>query len=648
MNVGLVQINNSFSKQYYFPYSVGLLQAYLMTYSKRASELKFQLPVFTRLSVTKAVEQLIESDVILFSIYVWNVNLSLEIAKQLKILKPKVKLIFGGPQVPDNSKKFLVEHPFIDIVVHGEGEIVITNLIDNLDTDEWKTVSSISYIDSTGFHNNAKGPRMKDINFVPSPYLLGLFDTIMINHPDIEWISIWETNRGCPFSCTFCDWGSSTQNRIVTFQLDRLYKEVDWFSSQKIDFVFCCDSNFGLLPRDLDIAKYIAGVKKATNFPKFLSVQNTKNATERSYEVQKILSDSGFNKGVTISMQSMDKQTLKNIKRDNISIESFKELQRRFLKDGVETYSDLILALPGETYESFTQSIGEIIANGQHHRIQFNNLSILPNAEMGNSEYQAKFGMVTVESDIINVHGYLPEIENDVKEKQQLVIATNSMSKEEWIKTRAFCWMTALLHFDKLIQVPILITHYLTEIGYKEIIEMFLSDNLYKYPTLTWVKDFFLNKARDIQNGGNEYCHSSEFLDIYWTADELCFIQILAYDKLNDFYYEALQYLSPLMKQIHNGQTILREAFAYNKTLIKRPFQTENLSLKLNFDMPTIYSDLVKGKDTSFIDGQYSFVVDKTKMVWNSWEDYCREVIWYGNKKGAYLYTDTTQSTNPT
>ena len=102
------------------------------------------------------------------------------------------------------------------------------------------------------------------------------------------------------------------------------------------------------------------------------------------------------------------------------------------------------------------------------------------------------------------------------------------------------------------------------------------------------------------------------------------------------------------MKQIHNGQTILREAFAYNKTLIKRPFQTENLSLKLNFDMPTIYSDLVKGKDTSFIDGQYSFVVDKTKMVWNSWEDYCREVIWYGNKKGAYLYTDTTQSTNPT
>src|SRR6185437_455091 len=98
------------------------------------------------------------------------------------------------------------------------------------------------------------------------------------------------------------------------------------------------------------------------------------------------------------------------IKRQNISSASFEELQRRFSRDGVETYSDLILGLPEETYESFAEGVSRVIENGQHNRIQFNNLSILPNAEMGDPEYQRKFGMVTVESKIINIHGERVEL----------------------------------------------------------------------------------------------------------------------------------------------------------------------------------------------------------------------------------------------
>jgi len=646
LNIGLVQINNSFSKQYYFPYSVGLLQAYLIQHSARREELQFLPPIFTRIAVDDAVRHLLTADVVLCSIYVWNVRLTLEIARRVKAIKPSIKFIFGGPQVPDRSEQFMLDNRCVDVAVHGEGEQILRHLIDNWDGN-WKQVSGISYVEDGKVHQNPKGLRMKDVNTVPSPYLMGLFDGLMRNHTDIEWIAIWESNRGCPFSCTFCDWGSSTQSRIFTFEMGRLFKEIDWFSSNHIDFVFCCDSNFGLLPRDVEIATYFAKIKKETNFPKFLSVQNTKNATERSYEVQRILSDSGFNKGVTISMQSMDMQTLKNIKRDNISIESFQELQRRFQRDGVETYSDLILALPGETYDTFASSIGEIIANGQHNRIQFNNLSILPNAEMGNPEYQAKFGMEVVETDIINVHGYLHEIENDVKEKQQLVIATKSMSRRDWVRTRAFCWMTALLHFDKLIQVPLLTTYALTGIGYRELVELFTEGDLSKYPTVQWVKRFFDAKALDIQSGGNEYCHSKEFLDIYWTADELCFILLLSQGKLDTFYQEAYTMLSQLLSSNSSDVLILKDAFNYNKALIKRPFQTSDLHLTLQFNMPTAYTEMLKGKQPDFKPGLYRVTIDKTTQKWNNWNDYCREVIWYGNKKGAYLYTDTTQSTAP-
>ena len=158
-------------------------------------------------------------------------------------------------------------------------------------------------------------------------------------------------------------------------------------------------------------------------------MQNTKNATERAYLTQKILSDAGLNKGVALAMQSVDLTALASIKRDNISLETYMELQRRFTRDGVETYSDLILGLPGETYESFADGVQLLIETGQHNRIQFNNLSILPNAEMGDPAYQKKFGMVTVESKIINIHGERVELEDDVPELQDLVVATHSMPR---------------------------------------------------------------------------------------------------------------------------------------------------------------------------------------------------------------------------
>ena len=152
---------------------------------------------------------------------------------------------------------------------------------------------------------------------------------------------------------------------------------------EKIEYIFVCDANFGIKKRDIDIAKTVASVKEKTGFPQGFSVQNTKNATERAYQTQKIISDAGLNKGVALSMQSLDPHTLKNIKRDNISLESYFELARRFTRDKVETYSDLILPLPGETYNSFVKGVDLLIQAGQHNRIQFNNLSILQMLKWG-------------------------------------------------------------------------------------------------------------------------------------------------------------------------------------------------------------------------------------------------------------------------
>jgi radical SAM superfamily enzyme YgiQ (UPF0313 family) len=648
IKVGLVQINNSFSNQNYLPYSVGLLQAYVQKYAKAPERYAFGLPIYCRLPIAGALEHLQGNHVVAFSTYVWNIKISLEIARRLKQENPETLVVFGGPQVPDRAEAFLRQNPFIDLACHNEGEAVFLDILETFPTRNWQEIGSISYLQSDGsFVHSPRRERLDDLSLIPSPYLAGVFEPLIQANPQEEWIALWETNRGCPFSCTFCDWGSATQSKVYTFDQERLFREVDWFADHQIQFVFCCDANFGILPRDLDIAHYVAQKKQTSGYPVALSVQNTKNATERSYQVQKLLADAGLNKGVTIAMQSLDSSTLKSIKRHNISLSSFQELQRRFTRDQVETYTDIILGLPGETYDSFFDGVSQAIENGQHNRIQFNNLSILPNAEMGNPNYQKQYGMVTVESRIVNIHGSLVESEDEIFETQQLVIATAATPKEDWCKTRSLGWMVALLHFDKLLQIPLIVLHEVCAFSYRELFEVFMEQDLADFPVLSEIRAFFWEKAQDIQAGGEEYCKSAEWLNIWWPADEYIFIKLSVEGKLNAFYQEAEkllnQFLSDRFIQI---PAILHEAILLNQSLVNQPFQTEDLTLELSYNLWEFYQTVRQGAKVPIEAQPLRYHIDRTSRAIHNWDDWYREIVWYGNKKGAYLYKNVSTLTD--
>ncbi|HEY9163485.1 MAG TPA: cobalamin-dependent protein, partial [Magnetovibrio sp.] len=599
VTIGQVQINNSFSGQNYLPYSVGCLESYARKNAANPNRYVFQPAIYKRTRIADAVEGLLDADVVGFSTYVWNARISLEIARRLKAQRPDIMIVFGGPHVPDRSEPFLLENPFIDALVHGEGERTFLNLLEDYPAKNFADIQGISYIDDTGaVVKTPAQERLRDLDELPSPFLSGVFDKLIESNPDETWIGLWETNRGCPFQCAYCDWGSATAAKVTKFGIDRLYEEVDWFSNNRIEFIFCCDANFGMLKRDVDLSEYVAKAKKETGYPTALSVQNTKNATEKAYLTQKILADSGLNKGVALSMQTVDQTTLKNIKRDNISQDSYFELQRRFTRDGIETYSDLILALPGETYETFIGGIDMLMETGQHNRMQFNNLSILPNTEMGQIEYQNKFGMVTVESEIINIHGERVELDDDVAEVQQLVVGTASMPEADWRRVRAYCWMSALLHFDKLFQIPLIVAHEVSGLSYRDMIEAFLTVDGSDYPLLAEIRDFFINEARSIQEGGPEYVYSKEWLGIYWPADEYIFIKLTAEKRFADFYKEAGERLVSLVLEKHSGVNLdpIAEALKLNGMLVKQPFENEDVSLDLNHNIIDFYMGVRRGE----------------------------------------------------
>ncbi len=651
IKIGLVQINNSFSGQNYLPYSIALLQTYVQKFAVEPQRYEFLTPLYKRVRIADAVEAMKDADMVGFSTYVWNGRISLEIARRLKQLKPGIVIVFGGPHVPDQPEAFLRAHPQIDLAVHNEGERTFLKLLEAWpDREAWAGLAGVSMVKADGsFVRNPNVDRVRDLDEIPSPFLEGAFDSIMKANPGESWIGLWETNRGCPFRCTFCDWGSATAGKVTKFGEQRLFREVDWFAEKKIEYIFCCDANFGIQKRDVDIANYVADVKKSTGYPVALSVQNTKNATERAYLTQKILSDAGLNKGVALSMQSVDMPTLEAIKRDNISLNTYMELQRRFTKDKVETYSDLILGLPGETYESFVRGVDQLMENGQHNRIQFNNLSILPNAEMGDSAYQKKYGMVTVESKIINIHGERIELDDDVPEVQDLVIATASTPLVDWRRTRNFCWMTALLHFDKLFQIPLILAHGISGITYRDMIEAFMQADPARYPLIGEINAFFESEARSIQKGGSEYVFSKEYLNIFWPADEYIFVRLTAEGKFDAFYAEAGKLLAETVSARHAGlpMDVIDEAIRLNHALVHQPFAKTNLKVKLRYDILDYWHKVRTGEPALLVEKPMLIEIDRTSKPYDDLQKWCREIVWWGNKKGAYLYSPNATAITP-
>ena len=640
-NIGSVQINNGFSGQYYLPYSIGTLEAYFLKFSKNAKRYNFATTIYKRLILNECLHKLCKDDVVLFSVYVWNKNISIEIARELKKIDKNKFIVFGGPSAPDNAEKFLRKYDFVDCIVHQEGERTITSVLDNYPNEDWRLVPGISSINSKGdFITNKCLPKMRDITVLPSPYLEGTFDRLMKENPNERWLASWETNRGCPFSCTYCDWGSATASKVSRMDMDKLGKELLWFAKNKVEFIYVCDANFGMLPRDMEISKMAIEMKKKYGYPHVLSVQTTKNARERSYDIQKLLYEGGMHKSVNMAMQSMNLTALKEIKRDNISLNDYKILQKRFISDGIPTYSDLILGLPGDTFESFKDSVNELISIGQHYRVQFNNLSILPNAEMAKEEYIKRNEIITSEIPIVNMHGSLEdEPEDGINESQEMVISTKDMPKDDWIKTRTFATLAEFYYFNKMLQIPILLINKLTKIKFSDIFQHLYSiRDQHNFPIITKINQLFEKHALGISTGENtEFIFSEKWHNIYWPPGEFAMIKLFENKELDKFYNEVNFILNSYVNKSYLTDYI-DQAVKYNYLSLRKPFLKKNIIINFDYDIPSDYKKSLLDEEINIKKKKCKYEIQIESEKTRDFLQWAQEVIWYGHRQGDYLY----------
>jgi radical SAM superfamily enzyme YgiQ (UPF0313 family) len=633
-----IPINSMAASLAYLPHSVAVLQSYVQRHSCNAGSWNFLLPLYKRISLEQAVAHLSEADVVGFSLYVWNVQFTLALARELKRRRPEVVLVMGGPQVPDHAETFLRANPFVDVVCHGEGERTFLEVLERYESRAWQGVSSTSFLDPDGkFVANARRTRMENLDEIPSPMLEGVYDGLMSSVPDQQWLVTWETNRGCPFACTFCDWGSATASKIARYSMGRLQQEIEWLADHRIHHLFVCDANFGMLSRDVEIAEHLIETYRRRGLYIAVSVQNTKNRTDRSEQIQRVFKQSGVvSFGATISFQSVDRKVLKAIQRDNISLEAFERLQRHYANEGLDTYSDLIIGLPDETYESFTEGVGRVIRNGQLNRIAFYECAVLPNAPMAQPDYRAAFRIETVPVRIVHAHEPLANTNNGSPEFIDIVVSTASMNREDWIRTRVFADFVELLFFDRLLHVPLTLLGLGQGLAFRSMIEAFTQAEA-DFPLTTATRQIFERHARAMLTGDPQYIPSQEWLDLWWPADQFALIG-LAQGGLDAFYEEARNILRRCAEQAGFDPQLVDDAVTLNRAMFGLPFLLCDDEVYTTFPVAEDYQALLAGRPPSLIRRPTVCRIERAGTIWMSWRDWYEDLVRRVYLRSYYLY----------
>ena len=569
LRVQTAEFNVRYDRACYLPLATGLLRAY----AERQPEIKdsyefgpFLYRVDTLKNILKAYERPV--DVAAFSVAVWNEQLNLAVAREVKWRWPKSLIVFGGLQVPDDATEYLQKYPFIDVAVRRTGELPFAEILrQNLNGRDFSKIPQVTYrVGGDVICNPDNNAFNRNLDDLPSPALDGLFDELMVLHgQEVEFSFTLETNRGCPFACSFCEYGLG-QHKLSFYEIDRVLGEIEWIGRNKIPYCLGADANFGMVQRDYEIAEALVAAKEKYGYPEKFRVNFGKNSGEKVFRVAELLHKADMTKSITLARQSNDSQVLKNIKRSNIKLDTYSELQHRFNDAGIPTYSEFIVGLPGETFESWVKGLDDSFIAGARGQIFMYPLMALPNTEMGRAPYQKEFGIETRRCELAEIHGTVRD-QTMVKEFEDLIVGNKSMPISVWRKTLLYSWVFGALHCLKLALYPFIYLYDQHGIKPSQLIETILD-----WPDRLWIPEFkALNKVIDgtLNDGRPLASQLPDYGELYWDGEEAIFLRMQ--DRLDEFYADLTHRIMILLGGKIFSTQQLGQVIEYQKMMIPRP-----------------------------------------------------------------------------
>ena len=592
-----------------FPLNVGLIASYTLNKFKK----------YVDISLFKHIDELekavIESppDILGLSNYCWNERIGYDIFKIAKDSNPNVLTVSGGPNFPHDvtsQQSFMNNHPEIMFYVPIEGEIGFSNIVERM-LSVYSKGKNIEYV----FERPIEGcisrkkdgtlqylspiDRIRNLDEIPSPYTTGLLDRFF----DSELNPMIQTNRGCPFSCTFCVDGADDVRQVNQFSIQRTEDELNYIGTRVLknkNLLYISDLNFGMYPKDIKICDIISQIQQNYGYPQRIIVSTGKNKKERIIDSIKRLHRA---LRFLIAVQSTDNTVLTNIKRDNISIDHMMALAPAIKNENLRTSSEVIVALPGDTYETNVNTIKHLL-RAQIDDIQIYTLILFKGAELDTLQERKKWGFKTkfrvLPKDFTTLCSG-----KKVLEIEEVVIATNTLSFDEYVKIRVLAFLLSVTNIG-IIYDAILKYIQQKKIGVFELIER-MSKN-YDTENIHSIIDSY--KKSTI----NELWDSPEEIEKYYQDDENYAKLLDEQEGFNVVQHHQIKVISKLM--IEWTEFTINQA---EKLLHEHGFQDKQTKIELD-DITNYCKGLstnVLGKDRMNTNPNFDFLHDVQNWVYD-------------------------------
>lgn len=435
----------------------------IATYAEEVLELKNSIRLFKYPEeFIKALSKYGFPDIIGFSNYIWNFQLSLSLARAVKKIKPSTIIVMGGPNYPvslNEKEDFLRKYPEIDFYISGEGEKAFSYLISYLvkinlqKEDIIENIPSSQFIDKNNIAQLSEPiERIKDLSEIPSPYTSGKLDKFF----DGKLQPTLQTTRGCPFGCTFCVEGESYYSKVNRNSFDKIKSDLNYIGEKMKkskekggrNDLWLVDSNFGMYNQDIETCKIIAECQKKYEWPEYIQCDTGKNNKAKVLDAARLVNGAMRLSG---AVQSLDENVLKNVKRSNISSDSLMQMAVEAADIDADSRSDIILGLPGESIETHFETLKTVINSGFSHVNTFQ-LMMLPGTELNDQSTRKKYQMGTKFRVLPRCFGKYKVFDEEIiaAEIEEICVKTDSLSFEDYIKCRKMHLLIHIYHNDGL------------------------------------------------------------------------------------------------------------------------------------------------------------------------------------------------------